>query len=76
MNNPDGSENWWLKFADLFEKARDKDLGLHEFYFANAISQVGDIKVWPPLKTPLEIPEIVKFYEKLAKDMYARVKPD
>lgn len=64
-----------LKFDYLFEKARDKDLGLHEFYFANSISQVGNIKIWPALKIPLGIPEIVKFYEKLAKDMYTRVKP-
>lgn len=65
-----------LKFDELFELARDKDLGLHEFYFANSISQVGDIKIWPPLKTPIGIPEVVKFYEKLAKDMYVRVKPE
>lgn len=65
-----------LKFDRLFKLAREKDLGLHEFYFANSISQVGDIKVWPPLKIPFEIPEIVKFYEKLAKDVYTRVKPE
>lgn len=65
-----------LKFDGLFELAKQKDLGLFEFYFANSISEVDKIQSWPPLKVTIEIKDVVKFYHDLAEKLYAKIKPE
>lgn len=62
-------------FFSLFEKTKKKDLGLDEFYFANMIAQVEHLRDFPQMLVPLDQEELVKFFHKLAKGLYKKIKP-
>lgn len=64
-----------LKFEHLFELARQKDLGLFEFYFAQSIASVDTIESWPRLTIPLDIKELTAFYHDLSRKLLAKIKP-
>lgn len=63
-------------FEELFELARQKDLGLSEFYFANTIADISQIQVWPDLKIDLDKQAMFDFYKKLTTDLLMKVKPE
>ena len=63
-------------FDELFELARHKDLGLSEFYFANTIADISQIKIWPDLKIDLNKQAMFDFYEKLTEDLLLKIKPE
>jgi predicted nucleotidyltransferase component of viral defense system len=64
-----------LDFDFLYSLAKQKDLGLEEFYFANSISAIDQIKIWPTTKIPLDHQALLKFYRDLARNLLLRVKP-
>lgn len=64
-----------IDFANLFEKAKKKDTGLHEFYFANiVIEAVGDLKHFPKTLKSFDRGELVEFYLELGRRMLQNVK--
>ena len=62
-------------FDNLFNQAKQKDLGLTEFYLANSIANVSTITLWPPMKEAIDTKEIVKYYLNLSKKLLMRIKP-
>ncbi len=59
-----------LDFTELFEKAKKKDTGLHEFYFANIIAEaVEKLKNFPETLKPFESREMLDFYSNLSKEL-------
>lgn len=64
-----------LKFDKLFDLAKQKDLGLSEFMFANIIAEIEKIQNWPPLKTNVNIQEVVSFYTDLSTALLSKIKP-
>lgn len=67
-----------LSFEELFAQARQKDLGLSEFYFANIVagSNIRDIQIWPKLLVDLDKEKMFDFYEKLVQDLFLKIKPE
>jgi predicted nucleotidyltransferase component of viral defense system len=63
-------------FDELFGLARQKDLGLSEFYFANAIADISQIQTWPDLKVDLNKQAMFNFYKKLTTDLLLKIKPE
>ena len=60
----------------LFEKARDKDLGLTWFYFAGMLRQINRHKVLPYMLKPLELETLQIFYNDLARKIMGRLSPE
>lgn len=64
-----------LNFDKLFEKTKQKDTGLHEFYFANLIAEAGELERFPKTLKPFNKDKMIDFYLKLSKKMFKKVKP-
>lgn len=64
-----------LDFSALFERTKQKDLGLNEFYFANMISEVKNFKHFPQTLKPFKKRDLEKFFLDLAQKLYAKIKP-
>lgn len=64
-----------LDFEYLFSLAKQKDLGLEEFYLANSIANIEQIQIWPATKVPLDHKAMLKFYRDLSRKLLLRVKP-
>jgi len=62
-------------FDHLYKQAKQKDLGLTEFYLANSIANVSSITQWPPMKQAIDTKELVKYYHDLSKKLLMRIKP-
>lgn len=65
-----------LKFDDLYLQAREKDLGLSEFYLAYALQNVEKIRLFPRMLQPLPWEEVKVFFQTLARERLQRVKPN
>lgn len=65
-------------FDELFSLAKQKDLGLTEFYFANIVANAGieQIGTWPRLKKDVDKQGMYDFYAKLVQDLLMKVKPE
>jgi len=63
-------------FADLFEKAKRKDLGLMEFYFAGALLQVNKLTRLPEMRKPLDLPTLQAFFTALANNILDWLNPN
>ncbi len=66
-----------LTFEELFAQARQKDMGLSEFYFANIVagSNISNIQVWPKLHIDFDKKKMFDFYEKLTETLFLKIKP-
>ena len=64
-----------LSFEEMFEKAKEKDTGLSELYFANVIVDVKQFKTFPKMHIPFDKKEFVKFYQDLSRDLLLKIKP-
>lgn len=64
-----------LSFEELFKKAKKKDLGLNEFYFANMLAEVEKLKHFPKTLKPFDKNDLVDFYLKLSEKMLKEIKP-
>ena len=65
-----------LSFKHLFELAKQKDLGLSEFYLANSLALIEKITTWPTTKSPLDVQSLVGFYRNLAHTLYDQINPE
>lgn len=65
-------------FDELFALAKQKDLGLNEFSFANVVANAGieQIEAWPRLKRDVDKQGLYDFYAKLVQDLLMKVKPE
>jgi len=64
-----------LDFFALFEKTKKKDLGLNEFYFANMISDVKNLKNFPKTIKPFDKKELIDFFLNLSDKLFKKIKP-
>jgi predicted nucleotidyltransferase component of viral defense system len=63
-------------FQDLFAKARHKDPGLVEFFFAGALLQVNRLTILPEMIKPVELETIQAFFTEIANEMIDRLNPE
>ncbi len=64
-----------LKFEALLEDAKEKDLGLSEFYFANSLAQVEKLQIFPMMLKPFDQTEMKKFFAELSQKLFQEIKP-
>ena len=64
-----------LDFFSLFEKTKKKDLGLNEFYFANMISEVENLKNFPKTIKLFDKKELIDFFLNLSDKLFKKIKP-
>lgn len=62
-------------FDDLFTKAREKDTGLTEFYFAGMLRQAEGFTHLPRMIKPLDLETLKTFYAALARRLISRLNP-
>lgn len=65
-----------LNFFQLFEKTKQKDLGLDEFYFSDMIAQVESLKNYPKTLKPYSKKELNAFFLDLSNQLYQKIKPE
>ncbi len=63
-------------FDDLFAKAKQKDPGLVEFFFAGALLQVNKLTLLPEMRKPLDLPTMQAFFITIANRMMDRLSPE
>ena len=59
----------------LISLAKRKDVGLTEFYLANAIQDIEKASIMPILLKPLDQQKYLSFYQDLAKTLLLKIKP-
>lgn len=64
-----------LSFEEMFELAKQKDAGLSEFYFANAIADVDKFATLPRMKMPFDKNMFVQFYKEISRNLLLKIKP-
>lgn len=64
-----------LNFDEMFEKAKEKDTGLSELYFANVIADVEQFKTLPKMHIPFDKKAFVSFYQDLSSRLLLKIKP-
>lgn len=64
-----------LKFEDLFDKAKKKDIGLSEFYLANMLAEVENLADFPQMLKPLDRKLVQKFFLDLSQKLFQKIKP-
>lgn len=62
-------------FEYLISLAKQKDLGLTEFYLANSIDQIEQASQMPVLLKPLDLNKYNEFYKNLSRDLFLKIKP-
>ena len=62
-------------FEHLISLAKQKDLGLTDFYLANSIDQIETASQMPVLLKPLDIKEYNKFYKNFPGFIF-KIKPE
>jgi predicted nucleotidyltransferase component of viral defense system len=63
-------------FDHLVALAKQKDLGLTDFYLANSIDQIAGASQMPVLLKPLDLYKYTEFYKKLSADLFLKIKPE
>lgn len=64
-----------FSFDEMFALAKQKDTGLSEFYFANAIADVDKFETLPIMKIPFDKTSFVKFYKELSYKLLLKIRP-
>lgn len=62
-------------FNKMFTLAKQKDLGLSEFYFANIITDVDKFETLPVMKIPFNKDAFLRFYQDLSRKLLLKIKP-
>lgn len=68
-------KNTKLDFMNLFEKTKQKDLGLNEFYFANILAEIENVKNFPQTLKPFNQKMCQKFFLDLSYKLFKKIKP-
>lgn len=69
-------KNAGFSFDHLYNLAKQKDLGLNEFYLAEGIYRLNQVKEFPRLLKPINIRQMRQFYKQLHKNLLRRIKPE
>lgn len=64
-----------FSFDHLYKLAKQKDLGLTEFYLANSINQGQNVNQFPQMSVPFNKKEMLLFYQDLSRKLLLRIKP-
>lgn len=64
-----------LLFDEMFKLAKQKDTGLSEFYFANAILDVEKFETLPKMNIPFDRKGFLQFYKNLSRKLLLKIKP-
>jgi hypothetical protein len=62
-------------FDDVFTMAKEKDLGLTEFYFAGMLREVEKVKMLPRMVRPVTLQEVQDFFLELSDTILDRLNP-
>jgi len=62
-------------FEKLFELAKKKDTGIEPFFFAYSASNVTKINMWPTLRIPIHVEDVMRWYQKITKELFDSIKP-
>lgn len=65
-----------LTFDHLYNQAKRKDLGLSEFYLAEALVAVNKIELFPKVTPPVDEKELKAFYTELSHKLLMKIKPE
>lgn len=65
-----------IDFLKLFEKTKKKDLGLNEFYFANMLADVKNLKEFPKILKPFDKQDFEAFFLNLSDKLFKKIKPE
>jgi len=65
-----------LTFDYLVSLAKQKDVGLTEFYLANSIDQLQTATQMPALLRPLDVDVYKAFYKQISEKMLSKLKPE
>ena len=65
-----------LSFEHLVSLAKQKDVGLTDFYLANSINQIETASQMPILLKPLDLKKYNEFYKKLSRGLFLKIKPE
>ncbi len=65
-----------LTFEYLISLAKQKDVGLSEFYLANSIDQLQTATQMPVLLKPLDVDAYKSFYKQLSEEILSKLKPE
>ncbi|MBI5358427.1 nucleotidyl transferase AbiEii/AbiGii toxin family protein [Candidatus Amesbacteria bacterium] len=63
-------------FDHLVSLAKQKDLGLTDFYLANSINQIEQASQMPVLLKPLDLKKYSEFYQELSRKLFLKIKPE
>lgn len=64
-----------IDFEKLFNLSKRKDSGLSEFYLAEMLSRVEEIKYFPKTLLPLDKKDLVNFFLSLSTNLYRKIQP-
>lgn len=64
-----------ITFDKLFNLAKKKDAGLSEFYLADMVSRVTDLKLFPKMLRKFDKKGFINFFEDLSNSLYQQIKP-
>lgn len=64
-----------ITFYKLFTLAKKKDPGLSEFYLADMLSRVTDLKLFPKMLRKFNKEDFIGFFENLSNSLYQKIKP-
>jgi predicted nucleotidyltransferase component of viral defense system len=64
-----------LRFDQLFQQAKQKDLGLSELYLAYALQNIEKIRLFPRMLEPLAWEDVKAYFHAQARELLARIKP-
>lgn len=65
-----------LSFDEMFQKAKEKDTGLSELYFANVIADAEQFETLPKMHIPFDKKAFIKFYQDLSHALLLKIKPE
>lgn len=65
-----------FEFNELFAKAKQKDLGLNEFYLANSLLQIKNISIFPTVLKPIDKKTMTEYFLNLADMLFKKIKPE
>lgn len=64
-----------ISFEKVFNLAKKKDPGLSEFYLADMLSRVTDLKLFPQMLRKFNKEDFVIFFIDLSNSLYQQIKP-
>lgn len=66
----------FMPFEELIEKAREKHVGIDNYWLAQALFRVHTIEKLPRMIKSIDIPTLVTFFDAKAKSLMDKIKPE